>query len=91
MNDKVSAPTRFWIRIISGEHTGRFVGMRISGVVTKPNLHSDPPRPMDGTEFSSYGHETPLKYREARAQEWQAILKKAGYETELVEVPSTWP
>jgi hypothetical protein len=46
---------------------------------------------MDGTQFSSYGHETPLKYREARAQEWQAILKKAGYETELVEVPSTWP
>jgi hypothetical protein len=39
MNDTVSAPKLFCIKIISGEHAGRFVGMRIGGFVTKPTLY----------------------------------------------------
>jgi hypothetical protein len=72
------------IRITSGEHKGRYIGLPLaSGWGTEKN----PPVNLPGTRYGLYAEEqAATKFSERDVGMVQSDLKALGYESELVEV-----
>ncbi len=77
---------QYRIRIASGEHKGRYVGMSFGGgLVTNPEVQKNPPVNVPG--YGLWAQERgATQLFEGKTADVQAALKKLGYETELLEI-----
>jgi hypothetical protein len=79
---------RFRIKLTSGEHAGRYVGQSVGGgLVANPEMQSDPPLDIHGTNYGSYAQEQgAIQFFEHGADEAFVKLRALGHELELIEV-----
>ena len=79
---------RFRIKLTSGEHAERYVGQSLgSGLVANPEMQSDPPHDIHGTNYGSYAQEQgAIQFFEHGAHEAFVKLRALGHELELIEV-----
>ena len=79
---------RFRIKFTSGEHVGRYVGQSLGGgLVANPEVQSDPPLDIHGTNYGSYAQEQgAIQFFEHGAHEAFVKLRALGHELELIEV-----
>lgn len=77
----------FKIRIKSGVHSGRYVGMRFGGgLVTNPDVQINPPVNVPDTKYGLWAQEGGgTNFFEHAVSEILAELQKLGYETELIQ------
>ncbi len=78
----------FKIRIKSGQHAGRYVGLRLGGgLVTNPEVQKNPPVNVEGTRYGLWAQDGgATQFFEGNPEAVQAELNKLGYETELIQV-----
>jgi hypothetical protein len=78
----------FIVRVISGEHAGRYVGMRFGGgLVTNPEVQKNPPINLAGVDFGLWAQErAATRFFETNAGPVLAALNKLGYKAELIKV-----
>ena len=76
---------RYRIRIASGVAKGRYVGSRVGGYVSNPDVLKNPP-----TNVPGYGlwaqEDAATEFFEPSTAKVQAELEGLGYDTELVQV-----
>jgi hypothetical protein len=79
---------RFRVKVTSGEHAERYVGQSLgSGLVANPEMQSDPPLDIHGTNYGSYAHEQgAIQFFEHGAHEAFVKLRALGHELEMIEV-----
>jgi hypothetical protein len=79
---------RFRIKLTSGEHAGRYVGQSLGGgLVANPEMQSDPPLDIHGTNYGSYTQEQgAIQFFEHGAHEAFVKLRALGHELELIKV-----
>jgi hypothetical protein len=79
---------RFRIKLTSGEHVGRYVGQSLGGgLVANPEMQSNPPLDIHGTNYGSYAREQgAIQFFEHGAHEASVKLRALGHELELIEV-----
>jgi hypothetical protein len=79
---------RFRIKLTSGEHAERYVGQSLGGgLVANPEMQSDPPLDIHGTNYGSYAQERgAIQFFEHGAHEAFVKLRALGHELELIEV-----
>lgn len=79
---------RFRIKLTAGEHAERYVGQSLGGgLVANPEIHSDPPLDIRGTNYGSYAQEQgAIQFFEHGAYEAFVKLRALGHELELIEV-----
>jgi hypothetical protein len=77
----------FKIRIKSGAHSGRYVGMRFGGgLVTNLDVQMNPPVNVPGAKYGLWAQESGgTNFFEHAVTETLAELQKVGYETELIQ------
>jgi hypothetical protein len=79
---------RFRIKFTSGEHAERYVGQSLgSGLVANPEMQSDPPLDIHGTNYGSYAQEhDAIQFFEHGAHEAFVKLRALGHGLEMIEV-----
>ncbi len=79
---------RFRIKLKSGEHAERYVGHSLDrGLVANPEMQSDPPLDIHGTNYGSYAQEqSAIQFFEHGSHEAFVKLRALGHELELIEV-----
>ena len=79
---------RFRIKLTSGEHAERYVGQSLGGgLVANPEMQSDRPLDIHGTNYGSYSQEQgAIQFFEHGAHEAFVKLRALGHELELIEV-----
>jgi hypothetical protein len=79
---------QFRLKVVSGEHTGRFIGQRLGGgIITSPEIRQNPPVDIPKTTYALHVQErAATQFSENNAMQVQIYLRALGYELELVEV-----
>ena len=78
----------FILRITTGAHAGRYVGVRFGGgLVTNPDLQKTPPVNIPGTNFGPWAQDqAATRFFEPAITEAAAELTKLGYEVQIIQV-----
>jgi hypothetical protein len=79
---------RFRVKLTSGEHAERYVGQSLgSGLVANPEMKTDPPLNIHGTNYGSYAQEQgAIQFFEHGAHEASVKLRALGQELQIIEV-----
>lgn len=79
---------RFQIKVISGQHADRYVGLPFGGgLVTNQERQKNPPLNVPGTKYGLHAQEAgATQFFEQGAKEAFAALRALGYELDMVEV-----
>lgn len=82
----LNAIKRYRIRIVSGNHKGRYVGLQFGGgMMTNPEMRRNPPVNVPG--YGLHAQEAAAtQFFEGKTGKVETELRALGYSTELVKV-----